>query len=94
VVSPSTVTIAKFYAKLFVVVSTTISSLNKQMYKVFSIISATISTLIPAVFPRLGAVIRYTFTVDFRDRLIDVYKERIARRMAGVPTKKSSGKYL
>jgi hypothetical protein len=48
------------------------------MYKVFSIISATIASLIPAVFPRLGAAIRYTFTVDFRDRLIDVYKERIA----------------
>jgi hypothetical protein len=48
------------------------------MYKVFSIISATIASLIPAVFPRLGAVIRYTFTVDFRDRLIGLYKERIA----------------
>jgi hypothetical protein len=30
------------------------------------------------VFPRLGAVIRYTFTVDFRDRLIGLYKERLA----------------
>ena len=48
------------------------------MYKVFSIISATISSLIPAVFPRLGAVIRYTFTADFKDRLIGLYKERIA----------------
>ena len=48
------------------------------MYKVFSIISATISSLIVAVFPRLGAVIRYTFTADFRDRLIGLYKERLA----------------
>ena len=47
------------------------------MYKVFSVISATISSLIPAVFPRLGAVIRYTFTADFKDRLIDVYKDRV-----------------
>ena len=60
-----------------VVASTTISTLNKQMYKVFSLISATISSLIPAVFPRLGAVIRYTFTADFKDRLIELYKERI-----------------
>jgi hypothetical protein len=49
------------------------------MYKVFSLISATISSLIPAVFPRLGAVIRYTFTADFKDRLIGLYKERIAK---------------
>jgi hypothetical protein len=48
------------------------------MYKVFSVISATISTLLTAVFPRLGAVVRYTFTVDFRDRLIALYKERVA----------------
>ena len=71
-------TISNFYSKLLQVGSTTISTLNKQMYKVFSIISATISLLIPAVFPRLGAVVRYTFTVDFRDRLIGLYKERIA----------------
>ena len=30
------------------------------------------------MYPRLGAVIRYTFTADFRDRLIGLYKERIA----------------
>ena len=47
------------------------------MYKVFSIISATISTLIPAVFPRLGAVVRYTFTADFRNTVIQVFKERL-----------------
>jgi len=48
------------------------------MYKVFSVISATISTLLAAVFPVLGAVVRYTFRADFRDRLIGLYKERVA----------------
>jgi hypothetical protein len=47
------------------------------MYKVFSVISDTISSLVSAVVPRLGAVIRYTFTADFKDRLIELYKERI-----------------
>jgi hypothetical protein len=42
------------------------------------VISATIATLVREFFPKLGAVIRYTFTVDFRDRVTELYKERLS----------------
>jgi anaerobic C4-dicarboxylate transporter len=63
--------------KLFAVVSTSTSTLNKALYSLLTVISVTIPSLLAAVFPRLGAVIRYTFTADFRDRLVELYKERI-----------------
>jgi anaerobic C4-dicarboxylate transporter len=63
--------------KLFAVVSNTTSTLNKALYSFLTVISVTIPSLLAALFPRLGAVIRYTFTADFKDRLIELYKERI-----------------
>jgi len=63
--------------KLFAVISTSTTTLNKALYSLLTVISVTIPSLLAAVFPRLGAVIRYTFTVDFRDRLAQLYKERI-----------------
>jgi hypothetical protein len=58
------------------VISVTIPSLTKQMYKVLSVISATIATLLKNVFPALGAVARYTFRINIRDRLINLFKVR------------------
>jgi anaerobic C4-dicarboxylate transporter len=65
--------------KLFAVVSTSTSTLNKALYSLLTVISVTIPSLLAAVFPRLGAVVRYTFTADFRDRLIGLYKERLTK---------------
>jgi hypothetical protein len=48
------------------------------MYRTFTLVSATIVTLVAAYFNRLGAVVRYTFTVDFRDRVTELYKERLS----------------
>jgi hypothetical protein len=41
-------------------------------------ISATIATIVYEFFPKLGAMVRYTFTVDFRDRVTELYKERLS----------------
>jgi hypothetical protein len=63
--------------KLFAVVSNVTPTLNKALYRVLTVISVTISSLLAAVFYRLGAVVRYTFTADTRDRLTKLYKERV-----------------
>ena len=58
--------------------STTTASIFKQISVTLAVISATIATLVREFFPKLGAVIRYTFTVDFRDRVTELYKERLS----------------
>jgi hypothetical protein len=76
VTSTTTASIDLLRAKILSVVSTATTTLNKQMYVVFSIISATIASVIVAVFERLGAVTRYTFIIDMKDRLAKASKYR------------------
>ena len=77
VTSTSFVSLGKFYSKLFFIVSNTTTGLFKQMYATFNIISATIASLTAAVFPVLGAVVRYTFIADFKERVTSLYKSRV-----------------
>ena len=70
--------LTKIPQKIFSITSHATVTLNKQIGMVFSVISATIATLVYAVFPRLGAIVRYTFTADFRDRVTELYKERLS----------------
>lgn len=75
----ATVSIAHILAKTLAVLSTTTIAINKKMSIIFSVISATITTLILAFLPKLGAVVRYTFTANMRDSLIQLFKQRNVR---------------
>jgi hypothetical protein len=46
------------------------------MYATFSIISATISSLLAFVIPLAGAVARYTYIANFRERVESLFKSR------------------
>lgn len=75
----STASLVKTAQKYFTVISTSTTTLIRSISVTFTVISATIATLLSAVFPKLGAVIRYTFTADMRDNLIQLFKQRNVR---------------
>jgi hypothetical protein len=75
----STASLVKTAQKYLTVVSTNTTTLIRSINVTLKAFSATISTLVFAVFPKLGAVIRYTFTADMRDNLIQLFKQRNVR---------------
>jgi hypothetical protein len=76
VTSTTTVSIVHLLNKLLSVVSTNTTTLQKSIYTVLSVISNSIVSLLVALFPKLGAVVRYTFIINTKDRLIKLFKIR------------------
>jgi len=72
----SSVKINNLFGKTILIASNTIVQINKAISVTFNVISVTIVSILSSVFQRLGAVVRYTFTADFRSRLIGLYKIR------------------
>jgi hypothetical protein len=76
VVVTSTVTIKSFLAKIILIVSNVISRVNKRTYRVLTVISNTIAIILISFFPRLGTTVRFTFIINTRDRLLNLFKIR------------------
>ena len=75
----STASLVKTAQKYLTVISTNTTTLIRSISVTLKAFSATITTLIFAVFPKLGAVVRYTFTADMRNDLIQLFKQRNVR---------------
>jgi hypothetical protein len=58
------------------VVSTPTISIAKALASVLTVTVNVIVSLIAAVFPRLGTVERYTFIINTRDRVLNLFKIR------------------
>ena len=81
ILSTSAVTINLLRNKVLTVSSQTIFTINKQIGKIFSVISVTISSIPSSLFPRLGAVVRFTFVADVRDRSSKLFKSRLVEKV-------------
>ena len=79
VVSVSTVTLLHGINKLLSVISVTSSSFVRGIAITIKATSVTIASLFIAFLPKLGAVVRYTFTANMRDSLIQLFKQRNVR---------------
>jgi hypothetical protein len=78
VASVATLFISKAIAKIMAIISNVTLTIKRYISIALSVISATITTLLAVLYPIIGAVSRYTFVADFKDRLIEIYKERNA----------------
>lgn len=77
VTSVANLFISKAIAKIMAIISNVTLTINKYISIALSVISATIASILAIVFPVLGAVVRYTFIADTRDRLTKLYKDRV-----------------
>lgn len=75
--SVANLVIGKAIAKIMAIISTVTLTIKRSISIALSVISATIASILAIVFPVLGAVVRYTFIVDARDRLTKLYKDRL-----------------
>jgi hypothetical protein len=75
-IASSTATIISLRAKTLAIVSNVIARVNKRTYRVLTVISNTIAVILISFFPRLGTTVRFTFIINTRDRLLNLFKIR------------------